>query len=76
MQPVLLGAWGLQAHTSAAVCMMFTAFLCLLVHVDRPDICRLDMSMSGYVCGSVQTCPDLSIETAWICPDIVQTCLC
>ena len=52
---------------------------CLLVHVDCPDIRRLDMSMSGYVCGYVRTCPDLSIETAWICPDMLvltPICLC
>ena len=74
LQPVLLGAWSLQVHTSAAVCMMFTAFLCLLVHVDRPDICRLEVEpttwtfghvdMSGYV----RIC--LDIWTVWTCLDI------
>jgi hypothetical protein len=49
------------------------------MHVDCPDIRRLDMSMSGYVCGYVRTCPDLSFETAWICPDMLvltPICLC
>ena len=80
-----LCCWGLGASRRTherlfAQCLLHScACSCLLVHVDRPDIRRLDMSMSGYVCGYVRTCPDLSIETAWICPDMLvltPICLC